>query len=393
MAEEKLKFTFLDDDGKPVEDDIKQEDETQGEESTTEDDANSDDEGGEDVVEGDGLSDSGDGESEEGDQVEPEEEPEEEEDEVEEDEEESDDYDEIEDEDEEDYDDSDDYDEDDVADYEELPEAVQRYLDFYEDTGGSFEDFFRINQDFTKLPHDQVIRDFIRSENPFFDDEDVDYEMERLFGYDPEVDSDRDIKQKTVAKKRYYGQAIKSLQAQQDQYKANLASGAAMSPEAQEAIQFRQQYEAQQQKASKEIEASRSSFVKKTDKLLGKEFKGFEVQLGEEKVLYKPENVKKVKEQNLNVNNLLNRFLDKKGNVSDVAGYHRALAVASDPEGFAQHFFELGKAAMAEEDAKDSKNVSMGPRKVQSKPKTKQPTFRFLDDDKSSKGPIKLKNY
>lgn len=290
----------------------------------------------------------------------------------------------------------DDVDEDDIVDYEELPESVQTYIDFLEETGGSLEDFVRINQDFTKLPQEQVIRDYIRTQNPYFDEADVEFEMERLFGIDEDVDSDADIRKKKVAKKRYYGEAMKHFEDQRGKWKADLVSRSGELPqEVQEAVAFKQQYDQQQQQVSKKTEASRRSFVKQTDKLLGKGFKGFEVQLGEETVTYKPENVRKVKEQNLNVNNLLNRFLDKDGNVSDVAGYHRALAVASDPEAFAQHFFELGKAAMAEEDAEDSKNIQMNPRQRKAKPKGKSPFgFKVVDDDApKKKGRITFKNY
>jgi hypothetical protein len=284
-------------------------------------------------------------------------------------------------------------DDEEIVDYDELPESVQKYIDFLEETGGSIEDFVRINQDYTKLPQNDVIKQYLKIQNPYLDDADIDYEMERLFSYDEDLDSEQEIREKKVAQKKYYGEAVKALQEQQAKYKVELGSST-ISPEAKEALEFKQQYETQQQETSKKVEESRRSFVKQTDKLFGKDFKGFEVQVGDEKILYKPENVSKVKEQNLNVNNLLSKFLDNEGNVKDVAGYHKMMAVASNPEAFAQHFYELGKAAMAEEDARDSKNISMKPRQGQPAPKTDKPKFRFLDEGGSSnKGFIKFKDY
>lgn len=379
MAEEpKIKFTFVDEAGKPIEEPKAEEQEQEEQEEEEQEEAaeeeQSSEEESEEAEESSDDSEEAAEEDEEEDSSDDGSAEEEQEQEQEEDEEE-------------------DIDDDDVVDYEELPEAVQKLLDFIEETNGSVEDFVRINQDFSKLPQDQIIRDYIKQKNPQFDESDIDFEMEELFGIDEDADSERDIRKKKVARKKYYGEALKYFQGEQEKWKTELGSSAVISPEAQEAIDFKQQYEQQQQQTSKKVEASRRSFVKSTDKLLGKDFKGFEVKLGDDKVLYKPENVTKVKEQNLNVNNLLNKFLDKDGNVSDVAGYHRALAVASDPESFAQHFYELGKAAMAEEDAKDSKNIKQKPRQTQPSPKTKQPKFKFLDDGSSNKGLIKLKDY
>jgi hypothetical protein len=401
MADEKATpvFTFLKDDGTPMEfedkkDGIEDVEGTEGgEEIEDADDQVDDNEGegeGEDDNSDNGDSSDSDSEdsSDDGDEVDSgssdlDEEEEDEEDDVE----------DLEDEEEED--EEDDVEDDDIVDYKELPENVQKYLDFLEETGGSFEDFVKINQDFSKLPQDQVIRDYIRQNNPYFDEADVEFEMEKLFGIDEEADSEYEIRAKKVAKKRYYGEAIKYFENQKGKWKADLVSRSSELPkEVQEAVAFKQQYEQQQQAVIKKTEESRRSFVKQTNKLLGKDFKGFEVKLGDETVTYKPENVRKVKEQNLNVNNLLNRFLDKDGNVSDVAGYHRALAVASDPEAFAQHFFELGKAAMAEEDAKDSKNIQMKPRQQKAKPKGKSTKFKLVDDESSSnKGKIRFRNY
>lgn len=280
-----------------------------------------------------------------------------------------------------------------VVDFEELPESVQKFLDFHNDTGGSLEDFVNINQDLSKLPQDEVISRFLKTKYPSLDNEDIQYEIESRFG-EEEDDTEADIRRKKVEKKKFYADALKTLERNAEKYKTELGSSKGLPAEAVEAIEFKKNFESQQQQQSKQMSAVRSSFVKQTNKLLGKNFKGFEVKVGEETHLYKPENVSKVKEQNLDVNNFLGRFLDKDGSVKDVEGYHKSLAIASDPEGYAQHFYELGKAAMLEEESKDSKNVQTKPRGNQPKPKSKQPKFKFLDGDSSTRsGKIKLKNY
>ena len=284
--------------------------------------------------------------------------------------------------------------EEDIVDYDELPESVQAYLDFLEDNaGGTMEDFLYIQQDFSKLSQDDVIRKFMKKANPYLDDEDIQFEMESQFAIDPDMDTDAEIRAKKVAKKKYYGEAIKALEADRGKYKANLESSVAVSPEAKEALSFKQKYEQQQASNTKALEAKVNAFVKETNKVFDKDFKGFEIEVEGEKVLYKPENVKQTKEQNLNINNLLSKFTDKEGNVKDVKGYHRALTVASNPDGFAKHFYELGKAAAIEEEAKESKNIQMKPRATQKPVDNDKSKFKFVDVEPQKKGLIKLRNY
>ena len=260
-----------------------------------------------------------------------------------------------------------------------------------EDTGGSLEDFVNINQDLSKLPQDDVIGRFLKSKYPTLDAEDIKYEIESRFAPD-EDDSDADIRRKNVEKKKFYAEALSSLKSNNEKYRTELGSSA-VPQKAKEALDFVKNYETQQAQQNKQLEAVRSSFVKESNKALGKNFKGFEVKVGDETVLYKPEDFVKTKEQNMDVNNFLGRFLAKDGSVKDVTGYHKALAIASNPEAFAQHFFELGKAKMVEEDTKDSKNVQTT-RGTQPNVKSKQPKFKFLDAESSSNnGKIKLKHY
>ncbi|WZE63604.1 hypothetical protein PANI_CDS0085 [Maribacter phage Panino] len=287
-----------------------------------------------------------------------------------------------------------DIEEEEVVDYEELPESVQKYLEFQKETGGSLKDFLEINQDFDALPQDDVIRKYLKKTNPYLDSDDIEYEIESRFKID-EADSDAESRAKKVAKKKFYGEAMKALKEQGAKYKADLGSSAALPQQAQEAIKFQQEFQAKQAESAKAMEAVRSSFVKETDKVLGKDFKGFEVKIGEETMTYKPVDVKKTKEQNLNVNNLLSKFTDKKGNVKDVKGYHKALTFASNPDAIAKHFFDLGKAAAIEQDVKDSKNIQMKPRQIQPKSTGDKPKMKFVDLDSnlSKNAKIKLRNY
>ena len=50
--------------------------------------------------------------------------------------------------------------------------------------------------------------------------------------------------------------------------------------------------------------------------------------------------------------------------MKDASGYHRALAVAMNPEKFAQYFYEQGVSATVDNVAKKSKNINMDVRQA-----------------------------
>jgi len=60
--------------------------------------------------------------------------------------------------------------------------------------------------------------------------------------------------------------------------------------------------------------------------------------------------------------NLLNKFMDSNGYISDAEGYHKALAVAMNPEGFAKFFYEQGKSHATDEVMRKTKNIDMSER-------------------------------
>jgi hypothetical protein len=287
----------------------------------------------------------------------------------------------------------------DVVDYDELPESVQRYLDFHEETGRSLEDFIKAQTKWDDKPQEQVIREYYQRINPNLDAEDINFDLEDSFGFDEDIDDDRTIQRKKIAKKKFYSEALKELNAENAKYGTVLESSAAIPQSAKEAIAFREQFEAQQAASSKDLDAKRDYFVKETDKVLSKDFKGFEIDLGEGiKATYKPENIQKTKEQNLNVNNLLNKFTDKNGNITDVQGYHMALTFASDPAAIAKHFYEMGQADNADKDARKAKNIDMGTRQVNQPRSTGGFKVRAVDVGEqqqraTSKPIIKLRNY
>ena len=107
------------------------------------------------------------------------------------------------------------------------------------------------------------------------------------------------------------------------------------------------------------------TFKNQTKQMFNNEFKGFDFNLGEKKFRYGIQNPSQVAETQSDINNIVGKFLDKNGNVTDPAGYHKAMYAAMNADKIASHFYEQGKADATKEIIASSKNPSTAePRKA-----------------------------
>ena len=91
------------------------------------------------------------------------------------------------------------------------------------------------------------------------------------------------------------------------------------------------------------------------------------------------------------ISNFIKPFMNDKGEIGNVAGYHKALFAARNADRIAQHFYEQGRADALTQNAKEAKNIDMSPRQegvIETKAGQK---FRVVSGDSSSKLRIKLK--
>ena len=82
-----------------------------------------------------------------------------------------------------------------------LPENIEKLVTFMEETGGSLQDYVKLNTDYASLNETQLLREFYETTKPHLDREEIDFIMEDNFSYDEEVDEDRDIRRKKLEKK------------------------------------------------------------------------------------------------------------------------------------------------------------------------------------------------
>ena len=64
------------------------------------------------------------------------------------------------------------------------------------------------------------------------------------------------------------------------------------------------------------------------------------------------------------VEGLAKAFEDSNGLLNDAEGYHRSLAIAMNPDKFAQFFFEQGKSQATEDVIRKTKNINMSERRT-----------------------------
>ena len=75
-----------------------------------------------------------------------------------------------------------------------LPENIQKLMDFMEETGGDLSDYVKLNQDYSKLDDNSLLREYYKQTKPHLDNEEINFLMEDTFSYDEDVDDDRDIR-------------------------------------------------------------------------------------------------------------------------------------------------------------------------------------------------------
>ena len=243
-------------------------------------------------------------------------------------------------------------------DSEKLPEDVAAYLKYKKETGRGFNDFAKLQQDYTDLSPDALLREYYSITEEGLDSEDIDLLMED-FVYDEEVHEVAEIKKIKLAKKKEIAKAKKFLKEQQEQYKQPLESReSSATANNEELIEYRQYLEStktQQEEAAQK----REWFVKKSDEVFSSEFKGFKFNIGDNELVYTPGSASELKKAQESPFNFINKYLDSSGFMKDAEGYHRALALAMNPEKFAQFFYEQGQSQATDDVIRKTKNVDM----------------------------------
>ena len=234
-----------------------------------------------------------------------------------------------------------------------LPENIEKLVSFMEETGGTIEDYTRLNADYSNVDDKTLIKEYYKKNKPYLDSEDLDLLLED-FDYDEDLDEERDIRKKKLAFKEEVAKAKNFLQETKSKYYDEIKLRPGVTQEQQKAMDFFNRYNKEQEQA----EQQHQLFKDNTKKLFSNDFKGFDISVGEKKYKYNIQNKDKVAESQSNITNLVGKFLDENGNVKDVNGYHKAIYAAENVDKIAAHFYEQGKADAVKDVVNKSKNLS-----------------------------------
>ena len=200
----------------------------------------------------------------------------------------------------------------------ELPENVEKLVNFMKETGGDINDYVRLNADYTNIDDTALLKEYYKQTKPHLDPDEIEFIMEDKFDYD----------------------------------EVKLRPG--VTQEQQKAMEFFNRYNKEQQNVKKQHE----EFKNTTKNYFTKDFKGFEFNLGEKRFSYNVQNPENVADNQSNLTNFVKTFLDDKGNVKDYEGYHKAIYAARNADTIANHFYEQGKADAIKDVTAKSKNIN-----------------------------------
>ena len=239
-----------------------------------------------------------------------------------------------------------------------LPENVEKLVKFMEETGGTVEDYVRLNADYSNINDDALIREYYKQTKPHLDIEEVNFLLEDNFSFDEDVDEERDIKKKKLAFKEEIAKARKFLEDTKSKYYDEIKLRPGVTQDQQKATDFFNRYNEEQ----KMVQNQHERFQNKTKNYFNQEFKGFDFNIGEKKFRYGVSDTDGVANTQSDLTNFVGKFLNEKGEVKDYAGYHKAIYAAENADTIANHFYEQGKADAVKDMMAKSKNVSNEPR-------------------------------
>jgi len=243
-----------------------------------------------------------------------------------------------------------------------IPENIQKLMDFMEETGGDLNDYVKLNQDYSKLEDQDLLFEHYRQTKPHLNTEEINFLMEDNFSYDEDVDDERDIRRKKLALKEQVANAKTQLEENKSKYYEDIKAGSKLTSDQQKAIDFFNRYNKESEENNKIAETAKSNFLNKTDKVFNDKFKGFEYNIGDKKFRFNVKDAKGVKETQSDINNFVQKFLDKKNMMEDAKGYHKSLYTAMNADAVANHFYEQGRADAMKNSVAKAKNVDMEPR-------------------------------
>ena len=248
-----------------------------------------------------------------------------------------------------------------VAPAVELPENVTKLVDFMRETGGTMQDYMRLNTNYDDVDRDVLVKEYYKNTKSHLSTEEIEFMIEDNFAFDEDLDEERDIRRKKLAYKEEVAKARTFLNETKDKYYDEIKlNSPTLTEDQQKASDFFNRYKEDQERNA----ANHEKFKANTNQLLNEDFEGFDFDLGDKKFRYGVQNASQVAQKQSDISNFIGKFLGKDGMIEDTAGYHKALYVGANADKIANHFYEQGKADEIRDIVNKSNNTSSSARKA-----------------------------
>ena len=162
-----------------------------------------------------------------------------------------------------------------------LPENIEKLVSFMEDTGGTIEDYTRLNADYSQVDDVTLLKEYYKIEKPYLEGEDIDMLLED-FIVDEDLDEERDMRKKKIAFKEEVAKAKSYLEETKSKYYDEIKLRPGVTQDQQKATDFFNRYNKQQEAAKQQ----HAQFKENTKKHFNDNFEGFDIKVGEKSYKY-----------------------------------------------------------------------------------------------------------
>ena len=173
-----------------------------------------------------------------------------------------------------------------------LPENIEKLVSFMEDTGGTIEDYTRLNADYSSVDENTLLKEYYKKAKPHLDEEEISFIMEDNFSFDVDLDEEREVRKKKLAKKEEIAKAKGFLEETKKKYYDEIKLRPGVTQDQKKATDFFNRYNKQQERA----EQQHAQFKESTKELFNDSFEGFDIKVGEKNYKYNIQNRDKVAE-------------------------------------------------------------------------------------------------
>lgn len=244
--------------------------------------------------------------------------------------------------------------------------VIEKFQEFIDKTGNdNYNDFLETQKDWSTESQENVLKTYLKLSNPDLDDRQINHLYNKNYNtedLDEEFD-ENEILEKGINVKVDLRKANEFLEKRKLEFEAIGGSDAHIPESYREAKKLIDDQIKQEEEFNIDREAKRNSFVSKTEALFNGDFEGFKIKLGDDTIGFeefsiKPENLKEIKENQLDSNNFISKFLDENtGEIKDIKGYHEAVYMATHYKSELNKAYNRGIAKQLEISDRASKNI------------------------------------